>query len=216
MSVYYCRRAAWHDEYMEYHGNRAMEKLLGPIISYLEPLVVDKNLLEVACGTGNWTDVWSRRARQVTATDYSREALDIAREKLAENERVTLLEADAYRLEELPGKYELAFAADWYSHIPRGTIPEFLDGLHKTLQTGAAVIFLDMSLHRGLEQWETYFDREGNRINRRGVPDGSVYEVVKNFPSEEELRAVLDPHGTEIEYREFQSLKRWVVTYRVR
>ena len=71
MKVYYDRRAPWHDKYMGYLGNGPMEELLSPIIRSIEPYITDRTVLEIACGTGNWTQVLAKRARTVLALDSS-------------------------------------------------------------------------------------------------------------------------------------------------
>ena len=60
------------------------------------------------------------------------------------------------------------------------------------------------------------FDAEGNRISTRELPDGSVCEVIKNFPDETELRRTLADHGSDVCYTEFASLERWMVSYRAK
>ncbi len=213
MIDYYSKRAPFHDEYMSYQSNAATEELLSPIIRYLEPFIVDRTVLEIACGTGNWTQVLARRAGMVLATDVNESVLEIARTKEYEKQKISFISADAYSLKGVTGPFETAFAADWWSHIPISDIPMFLDALHSKLPTGASVCFLDMLPFEELLREEAYIDQDGNRISRRQLPDGGVFEVVKNFPSESELLGYIGSRGRDIEYREFDALKRWTVTY---
>lgn len=81
MNKYYRARAPWHDGYMGYTGNAAMEELLGPIVARVKRLLVGLDVLEVACGTGNWTQVLAGCSRRVLATDINETTLSRARTK---------------------------------------------------------------------------------------------------------------------------------------
>ncbi len=100
---------------------------------------------------------------------------------------VILSNTDAYTLEGVDGTFETAFAADWWSHIPYARISAFLHNLHQKLVAGSRVTFVDMSYRDDFNNDPTHFDSDGNRISKRTLPDGSEFEVVKNFPSEREL-----------------------------
>jgi len=215
MREYYQARASWHDEYMGYTGNAAMEKLLEPIVLWLEGLIADLTVLEVACGTGNWTQVLAKRARRVLATDVCLTALDIAKTKDYPLEVVAFQAADAYNLDGLPRGFEASFAADWWSHVPRSLLPRFLNGLHRHLKPGARVVFVDMLScnHPDLKSYR--LDDEGNAICRRTLPDGRVFDVVKNYPSRAEALELLIGISDAPEYREWLELGRWALTYQV-
>jgi ubiquinone/menaquinone biosynthesis C-methylase UbiE len=129
MNEYYARRAPLHDGYMGYRNNETMEDLLGPIIRWFDEYLRDKVVLEVACGTGNWTQVLAKRAQSVVATDVNASVIEIARTKPYPKSNVVLRVADAYDLGGLCGQFDAAFAADWWSHIPKAWIRPFLDGL---------------------------------------------------------------------------------------
>lgn len=216
MNRYYDARAPLHDELMSYAGSDAMEERLAPLIALFEEDVRGRDVLEVACGTGNWTQVLARRARSVVATDVNESVLDIARAKRYEGAAVRFEVADAYALEGVGGPFDAAFAADWWSHIPKGAIPAFLSALHGSLRRGARVVMIDMLPHEGLRLGTPRYDAAGNLIHRRALPDGREYDVVKNFPTAEELRGTLDPVAGEIAYREEPDALRWLLAYTLR
>jgi 2-polyprenyl-3-methyl-5-hydroxy-6-metoxy-1,4-benzoquinol methylase len=216
MNAYYSRRAPWHDGCLNYTDNRAMEKLLGPIIGRIEKYISGRDVLEIACGTGNWTQVLSRRARNVVATDVNDSVLDIARGKPYLKENVRFMTADAYDLTSVEGEYNAAFAADWFSHIPKSKVESFLEGLHDRLTVGSNVIFVDMMPGEYDFTGEIFFDREGNRIKRRILPDGSRFNVVKNFPTENELRELLESRVTGMIFLEDLPLRRWLLAYTIK
>ena len=212
MNAYYKKHAPWHDECMSYTGNAKMEKLLAPIIECCEEYITGKEVLEIACGTGNWTQVLAKRARSVLATDVNETVLEIARKKSFSNDKVAFQVADAYSLNAVDGIFNVAFAADWWSHIPKSAISIFLESLHGKLCPGARVIIIDMSF-RDIFAQDYYLDEEGNAIYKRRLPNGQEFEVVKNFPTPKELLDIFNGIVNDIEYREFDSLKRWLLTY---
>jgi demethylmenaquinone methyltransferase/2-methoxy-6-polyprenyl-1,4-benzoquinol methylase len=213
MNNYYEQRAPWHDKFMNYQSQAATEKLLAPIIADVQADVAGKDVLEIACGTGNWTQVLAARARSVLATDISKTSIEIARSKPYQTERVAFRIADAYTLEGVEGEFDAAFASDWWSHIPRQKIGEFLRVLHSHLRPGAIVFFLEIlgafKLHRSCVD----FDDHGNEIHRRRIPSGATFHVVRNFYNEEQLREILSPYARDFRYREYPSLTRWLVRY---
>ena len=213
---YYNRRALWHDYYMGYTTLEKMERLLQPIIEYIGKYIVDKNILEIGCGTGNWTQVLAKKAKSVHATDSSPAAIKIAQKKLSEFKNISFQVSDAYTLSNVERQFNCLFASDWWSHIPKSKIEVFLKTITAKLIPEAYVLFLDMSWKDYFKNEPYYYDIEGNRISIRDLPDGSEFRVVKNFPTENEIRDFVHNYGTDIIYKEFDSLKRWLVLYRAK
>ncbi|MBN2227678.1 MAG: class I SAM-dependent methyltransferase [candidate division Zixibacteria bacterium] len=213
MNRYYEARAPWHDQYMSYTSIDNMEALLSPIIVTCEPMITGKKVLEIACGTGNWTQVLAKRALSVVAVDISSSALEMAKQKLVDYQNVRLIECDAYRLDSIEEKFEAAFSADWWSHIPKRILPDFIASVNRRLYPGSPVIGIDMIFRDVFAKESCYYDSDNNRVSRRTLPDGTPFNVIKNFPGETELRAVLDPFASDIVYYSFDSLKRWGFKY---
>jgi demethylmenaquinone methyltransferase/2-methoxy-6-polyprenyl-1,4-benzoquinol methylase len=136
MNRYYDARVIWHDTYMGYKSNEEMELLLCPVIEAFEAAIADKNVLEIACGTGNWTQVLAKRAHSVVATDISAAAIEMAQRKNQSNRNVIFHVSDAYSLDDIEPGFNAAFAADWWSHIPKSKISPFVSNLHARLITG--------------------------------------------------------------------------------
>lgn len=211
MHRYYEARAPWHDQYMGYESNKDMEELLSPIIEIVEEMIIGKRVLEIACGTGNWTEVLAKRALSMVAIDISPAALAIAQAKLSSYKNVAIMQGDAYDLGNISDSFELLFSADWWSHIPKGILPAFMSSALRKLLPESKAIFIDMSFREDFEQEPCHYDQDNNRISIRRLPDGSEFQVVKNFPSESDLRHILASYGKIIAYHEFSVLKRWMV-----
>jgi len=213
MHRYYEDRVPYHDMYMGYSDNAAMERLLAPLVELVGEALGGRDVLEVACGTGNWTQVLSRRCRSVVATDLFEGYLELARGKDYARGNVTFRRADAYSLEGIGGGFSAAFSADWWSHMPRSRVPVFLRALHGRLGPGAKVVMLDMLRTPALQAWFSHVDEGGDEVQRRELPNGREYLVVKNYPTEAELRASLGAAATGVTYVEDAALARWALTY---
>jgi len=209
MNAYYDRRAPDHDRFMSYTDNANMEALLKPIIDIIEPHITDRKVLEIACGTGNWTQVLAKRARSVVATDVNESVLEIARTKPIEG-NVTFRAHNAYAVNQLQGDFDVAFAADWWSHIPKSMLSPFLRRLHTALSPGGTIIMLDMTVRDLFRDEPSYIDEDGNRVSLREV-DGREYPVIKNFPAESELREMVSEYAASISYHEYDELERWLL-----
>lgn len=211
IAAYYKERAPWHDAYMSYTSNQEMEKLLKPIINDFEKYIINKDILEIACGTGNWTEVLAKRAASILATDVNNSVLQIAQNKKYNN-NVTFMVMDAYSLENIDRRIDAAFAADWWSHVPKSMIPTFIENLHNRLGHNAKIIIVDMFPKKS-DLADCYNDDEGNLIGRRKLPDGREYAVIKNFYSEKDIKNIFKNLGRKIEYFCYNDLQRWMLIY---
>jgi len=173
----------------------------------------EENVLEVACGTGYWTQFIARSARSIVATDASQAVLERAREKDFGACDVSLLEADAYSLDAALGVYSAGFAGFWWSHIPKDKAAAFLRGFHAKLEPDAPVVLMDNSFVEGNSTPISRTDDDGNAYQIRQLADGSRHEILKNFPSEPDLRTSLGPCAREVEF--VQLTYYWFCRYRV-
>lgn len=209
MQTYYARRAPVYDASMGY-DDPAKVALLSGVIGSLQRQFKGRTVLELACGPGFWTQLVSEVALAITATDYNESTLAQARLKgLAAN--VALRVADAYDLSTVPGTFDGAFAVDWFAHVPRSRLREFLDGLHQRLRPGARVVFCDQL--PGNQSWTGMHDVEGNHLQERTLPDGSRYRVIKHFLSEEELHEIFDQYADQLVVERYPECRRLVVGY---
>lgn len=74
------------------------------------------NALDVACGSGNYSVFLARRGFDVTAVDFSKIALHLAKEKVKKaglEERVHFVNTDVRRLGKAVGRRRFGFILDW-------------------------------------------------------------------------------------------------------
>ncbi len=210
LAAYYARRVAEYDRIYDKPERRSdLEALRALFCRQL----AGHDVLEIACGTGYWTEPISRTARSVLATDIIDEALERAQAREYPNGRVKFAKADAYTLAQIPADFTAAFVGFWWSHVERQRIPEFISSLHAKLQPDALVVLADNLYVEGSSAPIARKDVYGNTFQRRTLEDGSTHEIIKNFPSESDLRDVL--HGVAHDMRYTALHYYWCLTYRV-
>lgn len=156
-----------------------------------------KRVLEVACGTGYWTERAVKTAGHITAIDAAPETLEIARAKKLPSDRVDFRLGDAYLLDGT-GTFDAGLAMFWFSHVPKARIEEFLHGLHAVLEKGSTVFMAENMLQKGIGG--DFIRKPGivDTFKQRTLADGSVYEVLKNYYDRSELEALLSPFATDL------------------
>jgi 2-polyprenyl-3-methyl-5-hydroxy-6-metoxy-1,4-benzoquinol methylase len=176
-------------------------------------LFVDRRVLEVACGTGVWTEVLAKVAEHVTATDISPVMLSQAHEKNLDPVKAEFIEADAFDLSQVPGTFNAGLAVFWFSHVPHSRVSEFLTGFHSRLQKGSLIFMADNTFEEG---------RGGKLIREPGVEDtfklrtlsdGSAYRILKNYYHESYLRKILSPLSSNLIIHEGKWF--WWVSYNI-
>ena len=210
MQAYYAARAK---EYDQIYAKPERQADLRLIEQWLPSRFKDKQVLEIAAGTGYWTQFIAPVAMSVLGLDASAETLQIAQGR-PNNTRAQWLVGDAYALPAPVERYDAAFAGFWFSHIPLARQKEFLLGLNKTLQQGARVVMLDNLYVEGNSTPLTESDSEGNTYQQRKLADGSVHRVLKNYPSELELCELVAPFGMQLSHTVWQYY--WAFEYVVR
>ena len=210
IEAYYARRAA---EYEKIYAKPERQADLARMRKDIPALFTGERVLEIACGTGYWTPLIAEQARSVLAIDYAEETLAIARTKKYPKSNVRFEQADIYALPEWPEKFSACYGGFWWSHVPLGKLDLFLDGLHRRLQAGARVAFMDNTYFEGSSTPVSRRDTDGNTYQARRLDDGSSHEVLKNFPTAAEMRARLGRVGTDVEFRQYTYY--WLATYRI-
>jgi demethylmenaquinone methyltransferase/2-methoxy-6-polyprenyl-1,4-benzoquinol methylase len=190
MRAYYAQRAAYYER-VYFKPERQAD--LRAMEAWLPTVFAGREVLEIACGTGWWTAHGARHARSWLATDLNPETLAVARVK-ALPAGVEFATVDAYSMAELGDRrFDAAFAGCWWSHVPLQTLPAWLATLHARLRPGARVVMLDNSYVSQSSTPLSRQDEHGNTYQKRSLDDGSVHEVLKNFPTPEQAVALLGP-----------------------
>ena len=205
---YYSDRA---NEYDDIYEISELQTHLKQVEDHLIQVMSNHNVLEVACGTGYWTNIMADTAESVVASDAGRDVLQVAKSKSDSTDNIGLLQCDAYDPPTTSDAFSAGFAGDWWSHIPKERLDEFLQMFHSKLNSDAQICFIDnMSI---VQHEELYTDEAGNRYEKRELNDGSQHTVLKNFPTENQLREIVGEYGSEIEFYDFKYF--WCLSYRL-
>ena len=152
------------------------------------------NVLELACGTGWWTQWLAQHARLVTAVDAADEMLALNRERVkAANVRYVLADVFSWRPDQT---FDFVFFAFWLSHVPSDRFAAFWQLVGDSLAPNGRVFFID---ELGTEETRGMETRvEGDAVLRE-LEDGRQFCAVKVFYQPLELEAKLRALGWNIE-----------------
>ena len=195
LAIYYARRAP---EYERIYQKPERQADLRALRETVAKIFAGRCVLEVACGTGWWTEILAGCAQSVVATDINEEVLAIAKSKEIDPAKVSFQRRTAFQLNELQDEFDAALAAFWWSHLTRAELQRFLVGLHARLRPGSTVAFIDNIYVEGSSTAISRRDAEGNTYQFRKLDDGSTTEVRKNFPTDEEIQATLGSRAEEL------------------
>lgn len=190
---YYARRLP---EYDEIYARPERQEDLRSLRSLVEERLRGRRVLEIACGTGYWTEVLAGVASSVLATDASAEVLDAARRRTGWPAEVRFAVADAFQLEVVAGEFDALFAGFLWSHIARSRLAALLRNAGGRVLDGGRLVFADNRYVEGSSTPLSRRGEEGNTYQIRRLASGEEFEVLKNFPEDAELRARVAPHAS--------------------
>ena len=184
---YYRARAAEYDEWFLREGryDRGPEhraQWFGEV-AVIEAALRDRlrsgEVLELACGTGLWTQHLVKQHSRVVAIDASPEAIAINRERL-QSDVVEYVVADLFTWGPPAGRFDAVFFGFWLSHVPPECFDAFWASVRLALKPNGRVFFVDSLL----EQTSTARDHEqvdNSGTVRRRLNDGREFSIVKVF-----------------------------------
>lgn len=135
--TYYRARAA------EFDNSYADRMHMSRLVNALDGLPISGDVLELACGTGQWTRLISSRARSLTALDAAPDMLSVTRERMR-GSTTRFVEANIFDWEP-DRQYDTVFFAFWLSHVPPAEVEGFWALLRWALAPGGCAVFLDDS-----------------------------------------------------------------------
>ncbi len=196
---YYHQRASqyvdWSHDTGTYEGGGTPEaswfmegKML---LENLEKEKLTGNVLEIACGTGEWTEVLARNADSVTALDSSSDMIKRNKARLKDNPKVRYVLADFYDWK--PDKlYDAVSFSFWISHVPGSRLDEFVSKVSRCLVPSGRVVFVDQQV---TAEKNEVMDVPGGEVSIRTLDDGRGFKVIKHFYKHEEIREVFLRNG---------------------
>jgi SAM-dependent methyltransferase len=181
----------------EYDRPYAEREDLQELLAVADGLPIVGDVLELACGTGQWTPVLAARAHSVTAVDAAAEVLALARARTA-SRNVQFIQADVFEWQP-PRRYDTVFFAFWLSHVPPARLPDFWNTVAAALAPGGKAIFIDDGPAEAAGE-EVLADQPVPAVLRR-LDDGSQYRIVKVFHDARTLTGDLTALGWSVRVR---------------
>lgn len=196
---YYRARASEYDEWFlrtgRYdRGAEANARWFGDI-AQLEQWLTDLgplgDVLELASGTGWWTEKLAAQADSVHCVDSSTETIAINRAKVG-SDRVTYEQADIFSWQPTQ-RYDTVFFSFWISHVPAERFCDFWAMVAAALAPAGRVALIDSMPASDSSARDHLFNTDGQQVRR--LNDGREFNVVKRFFTPAELAEALRPQG---------------------
>jgi cyclopropane fatty-acyl-phospholipid synthase-like methyltransferase len=210
LAAYYAKRAGVFEQVYEKPERQAD---LAVLRQRLAEVLAGHRVLELACGTGYWTQYYASSAASVLATDVNPEMIALAQAKGLDANKVTWKLADAFDLQ-VTGSFSACFAGFWWSHVMREDQEDFLQDLRQKLGKDTLLVLMDNVYVEGSSTTIARTDLQGNTFQIRTLPDGGRYEVLKNFPTDSALRKKLAAATKEIRILRLEHY--WMLTCRLK
>lgn len=187
MVAYYRARAPEYDEWWQRQGrydrgpdaNARWFAEIQEVLADFDACGFTGDVLELAPGTGNWTQQLLRTARTITAVDASPEMVAINRERV-QSERVTYILADLFTWQP-DRQYNAIFFGFWLSHVPRERLDDFWRTVARALQPDGKFFFLDNLRESTTTSLDQQLPPPDSQIMTRKLNDGRTFQIVKNY-----------------------------------
>jgi 2-polyprenyl-3-methyl-5-hydroxy-6-metoxy-1,4-benzoquinol methylase len=199
--AYYCARAPEYDEWFLRNGRydrgeefrKAWVSEIACVERALEALQPFGDVLELACGTGLWTQRLVEAASSVTAVDASAEVMAINRERVR-SDAVRYVQADVFDWR--PGRsYDFVFFSFWLTHVPPSLFDAFWSSVQASLKPNGRVFFVDNKFNASSLQHQTFVPGSESYVVERTLNDERRFRIVKVFYEASELESKLHALG---------------------
>lgn len=203
--AYYRARAGEYDQWFLRLGrydrgeelNQAWFSEVGELRAWLGQQGPLGDTLELACGTGWWSEQLVQYASSLTAVDASPEVIELNKQRL-QREDVRYLQADLFTWQS-DEQYDCIFFSYWLSHVPHERFADFWQRTKRMLKPNGRIILID-SLRTPLSTAVNHeLQPPEDPIQVRKLNDGQQFKIIKIYYTPEELTARLGELGLRAE-----------------
>lgn len=126
-----------------------IDKETGTINDWLGEVHESGKVLDVGCGAGAWSEIFSKRYKTVIGIEQSSLMLKAARERTAHLPNVKILEGDGRH--DLPeGPFDMIFLGGLCMYLNDDDVMALLKALKSRLTEGGSIILRESTLHQGV------------------------------------------------------------------
>lgn len=201
--AYYRGRAPTYDEWWQRSGpyergeaeGRDWQRQVATVEASLASFAPVGDVLELAGGTGWWTERLARTADHLTVVDASPETLERNRARVQRLE-IDYVVADLFQWEP-ERRYDVVFFSFWLSHVPRPRFGPFWDLVRRCLAPGGRTFLIDNREEPAAraETHDPHVTEYRTDEHLRRLPDGSEHRVVKVMYQPKELQRLIAAEG---------------------
>ncbi len=153
------------------------------------------NVLELACGTGWWTQQLVQYVGRVTAVDASAEVLAINKNKVG-TDKVIFIQTDIFNWRP-DTQYDIVFFSFWLSHVPAQKFESFWNTVRLALKPHGRVFFID-SFKSKKNNKTPPFNNQNVVTSTRTLNNGKKFNIIKIMYDPKELEKRLERLGWRI------------------
>jgi 2-polyprenyl-3-methyl-5-hydroxy-6-metoxy-1,4-benzoquinol methylase len=185
--AYYQDRAHEYDEWFFRQGrydrgpelNQQWFREVEEVRQQLSVFRPEGRVLELACGTGIWTEQLLRHATHITAVDAASEMLVIHRARM-QSSVIQYVQADIFEWNP-PERYDTVFFGFWLSHIPPERFETFWSLVGTAVKPHGRVFFVDSQYEPMSTAKDHHLEGEQATTVTRRLNDGREFRIVKVF-----------------------------------
>ncbi len=203
--AYYQARATEYDQWFFRQGrydqgpeqNVRWFAELEQIQQALAAFAPNGRVLELACGTGLWTEQLAQHAQSITAVDAAPEMLALNRRRLG-GANVQYVQADLFAWQP-DTQYDVVFFSFWLSHVPPDRFDDFWSRVRAALRPSGRVFFIDSRYEPSATATDQRLKNPDSTTVQRRLNDGQEFEIVKIFYEPDRLASRLADLGCRID-----------------
>ena len=198
---YYRARASEYDQWFYRQGrfdhgaefNKKWFTDVAAVANALDAFAPRGDILELACGTGLWTERLLPRATTLTALDAAPEVLALHKERV-KDERVCYIERDIFSWTP-DRRYDVVCFSFWLSHVPPERFAPFWDLVRRCLAPKGRAFFVDSLYEPTTTATNHALTGRESTVQDRKLNDGSQFRIVKVYYEPNELSQKLATLG---------------------
>ncbi|OKH24320.1 class I SAM-dependent methyltransferase [Chroogloeocystis siderophila] len=186
--AYYNARSQEYDEWFYRIGryDRGLEQNqrwfdeVDILKSALQNIGKVNSILELACGTGIWTQELLKLGARITAIDAFAEMIAINKKKLNDTKIFDYQQVDLFSWQPTT-QYDLVFFSFWLSHVSPAQVDEFLTKVYRAVRPDGKVFIIDSCFDATSTAKDHFFENEKAIYQRRKLNNGQEYQIYKIY-----------------------------------
>ena len=163
------------------------------VANALDAFAPKGDVLELACGTGLWTERLLPHATALTALDAVAEVLALNQERVKDNQ-VRYIQHDIFSWRP-DRQYDVVYFSFWLSHVPPERFASFWDLVRRCLAPEGRAFFVDSLYEPTTTANNHTLLGKGSAIQDRKLNDGRQFRIVKVYYEPEDLALQLAALG---------------------